>query len=155
MVIQRWQSVLLLIAVVLMALFSFMSLGQIQTAEYTFNVTTLGLCAEGEYASGMKPECISTWYFFAVSLLTAILPFIAIFCYKKYRLQTRLCAIETFLLACVIVIGAIIGYTTVDGSTISWSSMVCAPFISLIAVLMANQRIVADNRKIRESDRLR
>jgi hypothetical protein len=42
MVIQRWQSVLLLVAAVAMATFSFLSLGQIQLSDYTLNFTTLG-----------------------------------------------------------------------------------------------------------------
>lgn len=155
MVIQRWQSVLLLIAVVLMALFSFMSLGQVQTELYTFNFTALGFCPEGEYPAGEAPECISTWYLFAVSLLTAILPLIAIFSFKHYRLQRRLCLIEALLIACVIIICALLGYQMIDGSEVSWSSMICAPFISLIADIMAYNRICADHRKIADSNRLR
>ena len=39
MVIQRWQSVLLLIAAVVMGCFTFMSLGQVQLPDYTCNLT--------------------------------------------------------------------------------------------------------------------
>lgn len=155
MVIQRWQSVLLLIAVILMALFSFMSLGQIQTTDITFNFTALGFAPEGEYPEGMQPDSVSTWYFFAVSLLSAILPLIAIFSFKKYRLQRRLCLVECLILACVIIIAAMLGYMTVDGGSVSWSSLICAPFISLIAVVMAYNRICSDHRKIASADRLR
>ncbi len=155
MQIQRWQSVLLLIAVILMALFSFMSLGQIQTTDYTFNFTALGLSVEGEYPAGMKPEGISTWYFFAVSLLTAILPLIAIFSFKKFKLQRSLCLIECLLLACVCIICASLAYTVVDGGQVSWSSMICAPFISLIAVIMAYNRIRADHRTLASINRIR
>lgn len=155
MVIQRWQSVLLLIAVILMSLFSFLSLGQVQTADVTFDFTALGFVPEGEYPAAQEPQGISTWYFFAVSLLTAILPLIAIFSFKNYRLQVNLCLWESMLLACVIVIGAVLGYMSVDGSQVSWSSLVCAPFISLISVVMAYSRICSDHRKIADSDRLR
>lgn len=155
MVIQRWQSVLLLIAVIMMALFSFMSLGQLQTDMYTFNFTALGFSVEGEYPAELKPEGISTWYFFAVSLLTAILPLIAIFCYRNYKLQCRLCLIECLLLACVCIIGASLAYTVVDGAEVQWSSLVCAPFISLITVIMAYNRIVADRRAIDSINRIR
>lgn len=155
MVIQRWQSVLLLIATVLMALFSFSSLGQLQTEAVTFNFTSMGLSPEGIPTGPQTPEGVSTWYFFAVSLLTAVLPLIAIFCFKNFRLQRNLCLIETMLLACVIIIGALLGYQIIDGAQVAWSSMVCAPFISLIAVIMAYQRIMADHRKIADSMRLR
>lgn len=155
MVIQRWQSVLLLIAVVLMGLFSFLSLGQVQTPDWTFNFTALGFYPEGEPTGDVIALPINTWYFFAVSLLSAILPLIAIFTFKQFKLQKNLCLLSVLLIACVIVIGAVLGYQTIDGGNVSWSSMVCAPFISMIAVIMAYNRICADHRKIREADRLR
>lgn len=155
MVIQRWQSLLLLIAVVLMACFSFVSLGQIQTTDLSFNFTALGLCTEGQPTNGAVAECISTWYLFAVSILSAILPLVAIFTFRNLKLQKSLCIISVLMIACVIAVAALIGYQTIDGGSVSWSSWVCAPFISLIAVLMAYNRISNDQRIIRESERLR
>ncbi len=155
MVIQRWQSVLLLIAVVLMGLFSFLSLGQIQTPDFTLNFTALGLSQEGITTGGPIFAGISTWYLFAVSLLSAILPLIAIFSFKSFKLQKSLCLLSVLAIVCVIIAAAILGYQTIDGGQISWDSIVCAPFISLIAVAMAYQRISADQRLIRDSERLR
>ncbi len=155
MIIQRWQSLLLLIAVVLMGMFSFMSLGQVQTADWSFNFTALGFFPEGIPTGAEVPEPISTWYFFAVSLLSALLPLITIFTYKKYRLQERLCLLSLLIVACVAIVGALLGYQTINGGTVNWSSLVCAPFISIIAEIMAYNRICADHRKIREADRLR
>lgn len=153
MVIQRWQSVLLLCAAVVMGCFSFMSLGQFTTADYTFNFTALGICPEGIPTGGEVPECISTWYFFAVSLLSTILPLIAIFTFKQFKLQKNLCLLTMLMLVCVICIGAVLGYT--GDMTVSWSSLVCAPFIALIATIMAYQRINSDHKKILSADRLR
>lgn len=155
MVIQRWQSVLLLIAVVLMGCFSFFSLGQLQTPDTSYNFTALGLFPEGQSTASEAPQCISTWYLFAVSILSALLPLIAIFTYRKLPLQKTLCLLTVITLIGVICAAAVIAYQSIDGATISWSSWVCAPFISLIAVLMAYNRISADQRKIRESERLR
>lgn len=155
MVIQRWQSVLLLIAVVLMGCFSFLSLGQVQTADISFNFTALGFSPEGDATGAPRPEFVSTWYLFAVSALSAALSLIAIFTFRNLRLQKRLCLLTVLMLVCVIMTAAILGYSSFDGGEISWSSWICAPFISLIAVIMAWQRISADQRKIRESERLR
>ena len=154
MVIQRWQSVLLLIAVVLMGCFTFLSLGQLQTTDFSFNFTTCGLYPEGE-STGVTATPINTWYFFAVSILSAIIPFIAIFSFKNMRLQKRLCMLTLILLVCVIAIGALIGYQTFDGSSIQWSSWVCAPFISMVAICMAYNRINSDYRLLRDSERIR
>lgn len=153
MVIQRWQSVLLLCAVVVMGCFSFMSLGQITTPDFTYNFTALGISAEGNLTGGPMPESTNTWYFFAVSILSAILPLIAIFTFKQFKLQKNLCLLTMLMLVCVICIGAVIGYA--GDYNVSWTSLVCAPFIALIATIMAYQRICSDHRKIMSADRLR
>ncbi len=154
MVIQRWQSVLLLIAVVLMGCFTFMSLGQVQTTDFSFNFKTLGLYPEGE-STGAVAQSISTWYFFAISLLSTILPLIAIFAFKNFKLQKNLCLWSMLLITCLIIVGALLAYQTFDGASISWSSLVCAPFISLISISMAYNRIVRDWNIIRDSERIR
>ncbi len=155
MQIQRWQSLFLLIAAIVMGVFSFMSLGQVQAHDFTFNFTALGLCPEGVSTGGETPGCISTWYLFAVAILSALLPLIAIFCYKQYRLQKNLCLLTMLMLACVIIVSAGIAYSSFDGANVEWSSLVCAPFIALIAVIMAFQRIRADHRLLASVDRLR
>ncbi|MDE6810864.1 MAG: DUF4293 domain-containing protein [Muribaculaceae bacterium] len=153
MVIQRWQSVLLLISVILMGCFSFLSLGQIQTEYVTYNFMPWGIIQEGDMAS--ENVSISTWYIFAISLLSAILPLIAIFTYKNLKLQKRLCILTVISIICVILACAILAYQSFSGAEIQWSSLICAPFISLISVAMAYQRISADQRTIRESERIR
>ena len=153
MVIQRWQSVLLLCAVIVMGCFSFLSLGQVSTPDFTYNFTALGFFPEGEITGNVVPESVSTWYFFAVSLVSAILPLIAIFCFKNYRLQKNLCLLTILLLVCVICIGAVLAYG--GDYNVSWTSLVCAPFIALIATMMAIQRINADYRLLKSADRLR
>lgn len=154
MVIQRWQSVLLLIAVILMGCFSFLSLGQVQTSDFTFNFTASGFFQEG-ISTGATAEPVSTWYFFAVSLISMVLPFIAIFTFKNYKLQKNLCLLTLLMLVCVIIIGAELGYQTIDGGEVEWSSIVCAPYISIIAVCMAYGRINRDHKIIADSERLR
>lgn len=156
MVIQRWQSVLLLIAVVMMGLFTFMSLGQVQMPDYTYDFTTLGFEIEGESTDGaMSGYALRTWALFALSLLGTLLPAIAIFCFKDLNLQKRLCLIETLVIVAVAVAGSIYGYTAFDGASVSWSSMVVAPLIALVAVIYAYVRIKSDQRLLRSADRLR
>lgn len=156
MVIQRWQSVLLLVAAVVMAVFSFCSLGQIQTELYSFNLTTCGIDYEGIATDGAPTGFADhTWYFFALSLVSAIIPLIAIFCFKNFKLQKSLCLIEVLMLIAVIATGAVIGYNTIPGSTPSWSTVIVCPFLALIADIMAWNRIKADERLLKSADRLR
>lgn len=156
MVIQRWQSVLLLCSCVLMACFSFASLGQIQTTDYSFNLTTLGISFEGEstqYAPNQME--VSTWYFFAVSLLSSLIPLITIFCYKNLPLQKKLCMVEVLLIVAVSGITAIIGYNVIEGGTIGWSTVICCPILALISTIMAYNRINKDYQLLLSVDRLR
>lgn len=156
MVIQRWQSVLLLIAAVCMGFFTFMSLGQVQLTDYTLNFTTCGFSYEGEATNGAPTGYLmQTWGFFVISLLSCILPLINIFCFKNLRLQKRVCLIEVLVLIAVIATGAAYAYTGIDNGQISWSSLVCAPFIALVADIIAFNRISADDRLLKSADRLR
>lgn len=156
MIIQRWQSVLLLIAAVMMACFSFVSLGQVTTTDYTFNFTALGFTYEGIATNGAPTGyLVHTWYFFALSLLSALLPLIAIFCYKNYRLQPRLCLVTVLCIIADISVGMLLGYTAIDAGTIGWSANVCEPFIALVATIMAWQCIRRDHKKLADAYRLR
>lgn len=157
MVIQRWQSVLLLLACVLMACFTFMSLGQFQTTDYSINFTTLGLSYEGEATNGAPTGYLPgrPWVLFVVSLMSAILPFVAIFCFKNLRLQKRLCYIEILFIMVASAIAAKVGYTPVYDTTVSWSSIIIAAPVSLVAVIAALRCIISDHRKLRSADRLR
>lgn len=156
MVIQRWQSVLLLIAAALMACFTFCSLGQIQLSEYTCNFTTLGFEIEGESTDGAPAGfVVRTWMLFVVSLMSFIVPFIAIFCFKNLRLQKSLCWITVLFVVAASVLVGMAGYTTFDGYSVGWSSMILAPVLAIAAAVLAYYRIRSDERKLRAADRLR
>lgn len=156
MVIQRWQSLLLLIAVVCMGCFSFLSLGQIQLPDYTLNFTALGFSYEGEAVNGaLSGYAYNTWILFILSILSALMALIAIFTFKNLKLQKRVILIDILLIAVTIGLAAYYGYNGFDNGSISWSSLVCAPFISLVAAVMAYNRICADDRLLRSADRLR
>ena len=153
MVIQRWQSVLLLAAAVMMGIFTFCSLGQIQTEMNTFNFTALGISQEGKGA----PEYISysTVSLFIISLTSMILLLIDIFLYKKLPLQKKICLVSVLFIVASAAEAAYIGYSTVPGGEIGWSSVICAPVIALIATIMAYQRMQKDHNMLKSVDRLR
>ena len=156
MVIQRWQSVFLLIAAVMMACFTFVSIGQVQLADYSLNFTTLGFTYEGEPSQGgVSGYYQHTWAFFIVSLLATVLPLINIFLFKNLKLQKTVCLIEIFILLAILAIGCTYGYYYFDGATVSWSSLIIAPLIAFVADIMAYNRICADQRLLKAADRLR
>lgn len=156
MIIQRWQSVALLITVVMMALFTFMSLGHVQTESFTFNFTSMGFVCEGSPADGTSGgTSVSTWYFFCLSLLSTIVALIDIFLYKNLSLQIKVCAMEALFIVAAIVVAAILGYTVVEGSSVSWSLIAAAPFIALASTLSARKLMLSDRKKLAAADRIR
>lgn len=157
MVIQRWQTVMLLIAGVMMGIFSFCSLGQIQTVDYTFNITALGITREGIATAPDEVSGISTIILFIISLLAAILPIIDIFCFKNLNLQKKVALISSLFTVAAGVIVAFLasGFASDFGSNVGWSTFICAPLIALIGNLIAYRLISSDQKKLRAADRLR
>ena len=157
MVIQRWQSVMLLIAGVMMGIFSFCSLGQIQAADYTFNVTALGIAREGIATAPDEATGITTASLFVLSLLSALLPLIDIFCFKNLPLQKKVAMVSALFAAVAGVIAAFTASQFASGyeSSVGWSTFICAPVIAVIADILAFRLISGDQKKLRAADRLR
>lgn len=155
MVIQRWQSLLLLLAAALMCCFTFCSLGQIQTTDYTFNYTSLGFYQEGIPTGGVPDSVAHTWYFFAISLTTTILLLIDIFLFKNLPLQKKVCLLCGLLIIASVIVGACLGYGFAEGSHIGWSATVFCPMIALVATISAWYCMQRDHNKLRAADRIR
>lgn len=156
MVIQRWQSIFLLIVATLMACFTFCSLGQVQLPDYSLNFTTLGFSIEGESTGGAPTGYVAyTWPFFIVSILSFLIPLINIFLFKNIKLQKTLCLIELLFIMALIAIGAGYGYCQFEDAAVSWSSLIVAPVLAFVGDVMAYNRISHDQRLLRAADRLR
>lgn len=157
MVIQRWQSVLLLITVALMACFSFLSLGQVQTVDYTYNFTCLGFSIEGEPAGQGVPHGyqVYTWFLFIIAVMGAVLPFVNIFLYRNLPLQKRMCLVEILFILTAICIAGWEGYRGMPGYQCSWSSLAIAPFLALILSVMTWNLINRDHKLLKSVDRIR
>lgn len=156
MVIQRWQSVLLLVAGLVMAWFSFVSVGQVNTADFTLNFYPLGFQFEGTYDN---PEFsgwyVYTWSFLILAILSALTPLIAIFCYRNLKFQKRLCLITCLFLCATVAVGATYGYNTIEGATVTWGQMAFAPLLAFCATIVAWSLIRSDQRRISAADRIR
>lgn len=155
MIIQRWQSLLLLMAVAVMACFTFLSLGQFTTTDLTYNFNSLGFHPEGMPTDGSEPVEIKTWYFFMLSLTTTVILFIDIFLFNNLRLQKRVCLVcMLFIIASAAVAGCL-GYACFNKGYMGWSTVAICPFIAIVATILAYNRMSADQRLLRASERLR
>lgn len=158
MVIQRWQSVFLLIVTAMMACFTFCSLGQVQMPDFSLDFTTMGFSIEGEATNGAPSGYyMRTWPFFTISLLCTILPFIAIFLFRNMSLQKTVCIIEVLLIVALVLMGIAYGYKNeaLENYQVGWSSIIITLPIAVVADLLAYRRISADQKLLRSTDRLR
>lgn len=156
MVIQRWQSLLLLISVVMGVFFTFLSLGQIQTEDFTLNFTSLGFTYEGEPTDGAPSGTyFGTWYFFVLCLTTTLVTFLDIFLFNNLKLQKKVCLVSALMTIAVIFTGMSLGYNTAGENEMLWSSVICAPFIAVVADVMAFSYMNRDQKRLASADRIR
>lgn len=155
MVIQRWQTIFLLIAATMMGIFTLSSLGQYQLTDYTLNFSTWGISSEGVPTDGSEPFRLPLAYLGVISALGCILPAIDIFLFKNLKLQKQVCAVSTLVIIAAGCTAAIVGYTAIEGASVSWSSAAFAPFIALVGCIAAYRGIAADKKKIESADRIR
>lgn len=157
MVIQRWQSLLLLVASAVMACFTLCNIGQIATADYTFNLSSLGFSYEGIPTDGAPSGWFQhTWYFFVVSVLSTVLPLIAIFTFKNFKLQKQLTVVSILFALANLCIALLIGYNAIENASVSWNySLLCAPVIAVISLWLAWRYICRDQKLLASTDRLR
>ena len=97
-----------------------------------------------------------SWAQFLILLLAASLNTLTIFLFKKRPLQATLCTVSLFGYVCWYV--ALIVYskqTAPDAASFHLPMSAVFPVICLILVVMARKAIMADEKLVRDSDRLR
>ena len=139
MVIQRIQSVYLLIVAILMAVYSFMNVVLVLTTSGVMSKMTL-----------FDASPIA----FIISLLVACLAFITIFKYKKLNLQIALssCGIILLITDIVVLVMSVInaGYVTVEFFICN-----CMPIIALVFLFLTISAIKRDKKILSSYDRIR
>ena len=141
MVIQRWQSVLLLLAVILMGIFCFSPIAT--------------------YASDADAESMSLVYvkdapvLLTVSILVAVLLFLSIFMFKNLKRQMTLTILSIVLLMATMVTGLFVVINAYPGSDFIMFGGMLLLVVTLVLALAAYRFMRSDLRKLRSYDRLR
>jgi peptidoglycan/LPS O-acetylase OafA/YrhL len=154
--LQRVQTVYLLVATVLMSLMLFLPMAEI-AAEGTgiYEVLSKGWYIRGgEYA---EPVML-TWPVFILVLFLTLLPLINIFLYKKRKLQIRICVysiILAFGLIGLIYYYFVIGFKPLDEPAYALSFPMVLPAIFIILIYLAFRGIRKDEILVRSLDRIR
>ena len=152
--IQRIQSLYLLLVAVLTGLMLLMPLGTFLGGTEEMYLTAFGF---SDAADGTPVESA----FAAMVIAAALLPFVTIFLYKKRLLQFRLCVVETVLLAGVMLFeiyyiwGGARSLSTLAVSAWKLSAAAFFPPVSLIFTYLALRGIRKDILLVKSLDRIR
>ena len=149
MVIQRIQSVYLLIAVILMVVFAFFPALSFDLADKTV--------LYGALETGRAGNMHINPLLFTLVTLISCLAFIDIFLYKNLQRQMTVCFVDIIIgLAMLVAIGIqafVVGNR--EGWTVSWQWTVLLPVLSIIFLMLAHKSMSNDKKKLRDADRLR
>lgn len=143
MVIQRWQTVWLLVATVLVAVFCCIPMAIVPGEVNDPNSVTF-----------MRPVDVPV--FMVVNIVVAFLLFLSIFLYKNTRRQKTLTLVSMLLIVVVMVTEVLLLYSWNDAyGGIEWLGSIFLLLAALVFALLAYRGINHDERLLKAADRLR
>ena len=134
MVIQRWQSVFLLLASIMMGIFC-----------------VLPLATQGnvDFYPYQQPV------YLILNALVSVLSFIAIFLFKNLARQKMVVKVNAFLIVASAIVGAIMIYVGMPNLEILWTAGPLLLICSFLMTIAALRRINQDDRLLKAADRIR
>ncbi|MDR0420910.1 MAG: DUF4293 domain-containing protein [Prevotellaceae bacterium] len=123
-------------------------------------IQTVMLFSEQAFViDGTSEESVSlaqNWQWAILTGLTALIPLLTVFLFKKRRLQIRFSIINSLIL---LTLQIVVIYTLLNISkenvTVNYSATDISPAISLILTILAIRLIIKDEMKIRAYNRIR
>ena len=152
--IQRIQTVYLLLTVILTALLFFMPVASLTIPnEFSYQFYTTKVIQAGE------PEVFIAynWMSMILNILITVLSILIIFLYKKRFLQLRLCVVNIILLTGMLVLMwmQVRNMTTELHADRQWGFSLCFPLIDIILNWLALRGIIRDISLLKSYDRIR
>ena len=149
MVIQRIQSVYLIIAVILMAVFAFFPALTFELGGRQFVYGALEAGKVG--VTHIDPLMLM------LVVLISLLALIDIFLFKNLQRQMTVCFVDIIIgLAMLVAIGIQAFYVKgKDGVTLTWQWYLILPILSIVFLMLAHKAMSRDKKMLRDSDRLR
>lgn len=151
MVLQRWQTVWLLIAAICVVVFSFLPM-----AILTFDNLDAGATEEVVNSATLLTPMALNPVLFVVGLLIAALLLINIFSYKDTKRQKKMTILSVVLIA---VLGCCMTFMVyraqTEASHIEWLGSIALLIGSVVFALLAYRGIRHDEKLLRAADRIR
>lgn len=149
MVIQRIQTVYLLIAVILMVVFAFFPALTFELGDKTV--------LYGALESGRAGVMHINPLLLTLVILISLLALIDVFLYKNLQRQMTVCFVDIIIgIAMLIAICIQAFYVgNRDGWIVSWQWYLILPVLSILFLMMAHKSMSRDKKKLLDADRLR
>lgn len=147
--IQRIQTIFLLIAAILMAV-------TVCSPLAILSDHTVFRCL-GIYLEPAAPEKF-TWGVLTMSLFGGLFSFLAIFFYKKRKLQMKLCTMSIlFIILFYVAFGSYLstGMTSLHLEFVRIQYGLILPLIAMVLIILAHTKIKADEKLIESLNRIR
>lgn len=155
LMIQRIQTIFLLVAAVASSLTLFLSFGKIVDISGTYYLTSTGFYQEVD--GGEKIELFSAYPLIGMALLTMLVSVAAIFLYKNRKLQVRVSQVNMLLNG--VFFGVIFLYVQKAEAAVNvvlhYQIGIIAPFLAIISLILAGRYINKDEQLVRSTERLR
>ncbi|PWD97710.1 DUF4293 domain-containing protein [Marinilabilia rubra] len=154
--IQRIQSIFLLVAAILSGSLFFLSMAEMANMEDLYELTWRGIY-EVE-AEGAAQLVMPGWALSILTGLTTLVSLITIFLFKKRLIQIRLCALNLgFLLGLsgMIYYMGKTGAKELRATELSFNWPLVLPLVAMVFVYLALRAIGKDEALIRSMDRIR
>lgn len=142
MVIQRWQSLLLLLAVIAMIAINFLPVASLPSQVSDPDSATIMYLTDAPVLM-------------IVSILVAVLLFIAIFMFKDLRMQMRVTILSIVLLCVLAVAGIFVICHNAPGAEIVWFGATLILVCAVVFACAAYRFMRRDYHLLRSADRLR
>lgn len=152
--IQRIQTLYLLIVTALMAVTLFAPIATFSSADAVYTLGAFSLAGDGESQS--------TLWMGIVLVIAMVLPLVTIFLFKRRQLQVRLCGAEMVVLLGAVAFIAIyywlaasnaLSDIAIEHKQLGWAAPM--PLVSLVLTYLAGRAIFKDELLVRSLDRIR
>ncbi len=151
--IQRIQSLFLLIAVVCMVVCLCNPIGVFVPDALKPGIELYNLWAVNP-DEGVR--IFSYWPLFALLLLATTVTLFTIFAYKNRKRQAKMCVTSILLTMAWYIAFVVYGYILEPKDTKFYPAILAAlPLVAVILLFMARSRIIADEKLVRAADRIR
>ena len=149
--LQRKQSVYLLVAAILSAVCMFLPIGSFVSENMGADAVMYNIAIKSMNGSMDYSVCV----LFILLMVNVLSTVINIFLFKNRKLQSTLCKANMVVILLWYVGYAYFGFNGIQGAEFSFSASAIMPFIALLGEFLANRGIRADEELIRSMDRIR